>query len=132
MLINLKAALRILKSELGLRPVYHHKNCAPTARLLITVIAYQFVELIQRLLQSHGIRSRWSSLWGILSVQRYHIPLCQRLEDPVCPQNHPSRTSLATIYRVLNIDLLPGGVQKLRCDLRILLNGEIVVSYVVF
>jgi hypothetical protein len=70
MLTDLEAVFRSFKSELGLRPVYHHKEIRVDGHLFITVLAYQFVQIIRRQLQEHGIQGRWSSLRDILSVQR--------------------------------------------------------------
>ena len=42
MLTDCEAVFRSLKSELGLRPVYHHKPLRAEGHLFITVIAYQF------------------------------------------------------------------------------------------
>ena len=70
MLTDLEAVFRSLKSELGLRPVYHHKEERVDGHLFITVLAYQFVQIIRKHLQEHGIQGRWSTLREILGVQR--------------------------------------------------------------
>jgi hypothetical protein len=57
MLTDLEAVLRGLKSELGLRPIfYSHKEGRSEEHLLITVLAYQFVQFILRRLQKQGNR----------------------------------------------------------------------------
>jgi hypothetical protein len=43
MLTDLEAVFRSLKSELGLRPVFHHKESRVDGHLFITVLAYPFV-----------------------------------------------------------------------------------------
>jgi transposase len=48
MLTDLEAVFRSLKSELGLRPIFHHKEERADGHLFITVLAYQFVQLIRR------------------------------------------------------------------------------------
>jgi Transposase len=53
MLTDLEAVFRNLKSELGLRPVYHHKEERVDGHLFITVLAYQFVQIIRKHLQAH-------------------------------------------------------------------------------
>ena len=40
---DIEAVFRSLKSELGLRPIYHHKPIRADGHLFITVIAYQLV-----------------------------------------------------------------------------------------
>ncbi len=42
-LTDIEAVFRSLKSELGLRPVYHHKPLRSEGHLFITVLAYQLV-----------------------------------------------------------------------------------------
>ena len=69
-LTALEAVFRSLKSELGLRPVYFYQEEREDGHLFITVLAYQFVQIIRKQLQAHGIHSRWSPLRDILSVQR--------------------------------------------------------------
>lgn len=68
MFTDLEAVFRSLKSELGLRPVYHHKEDRVDGHLFITVLAYQFAQLIRKHLQAHGIQGRWSALREILGV----------------------------------------------------------------
>ena len=80
MLTDLEAVFRSFKSELGLRPVYHHKEIRVDGHLFITVLAYQFVQIIRRQLQEHGIQGRWNSLRDILSVQRRVTASFQRAE----------------------------------------------------
>ena len=43
MLTDLEAVFRSLKSELGLRPIFHQKQRRSNAHLFITVLAYQLV-----------------------------------------------------------------------------------------
>ena len=62
MLTDLEAVFRSLKSELGLRPVYHHQEIRVDGHLFITVLAYQFVQIIRRQLKDHDIQGRWSSV----------------------------------------------------------------------
>jgi hypothetical protein len=48
MLTDLEAVFRGLKSELGLRPVFHHKQDRTEGHLFITVLAYQMVQAVRR------------------------------------------------------------------------------------
>ena len=68
MFTDLEAVFRSFKSELGLRPAYHHKEIRVDGHLFITVLAYQFVQIIRRQRQENGIQGRWSSLRDILSI----------------------------------------------------------------
>jgi transposase len=114
MLTDLEAVFRSFKSELGLRPVYHSKEVRVDGHLFITVLAYQFVQIIRRQLQEHGIQGRWSSLREILSVQQRVTASFQRADGGALHIRKATRpeTELASIYQALNLDPLPGGVQK--------------------
>ncbi len=114
MLTDLEAVFRSFKSELGLRPVYHHKEIRVDGHLFITVLAYQFVQIIRKHLQEHGIQGRWSSLREILSVQQRVTASFQRANGGALHIRKATRPEpeLAAIYQALNLDPLPGGVQK--------------------
>lgn len=114
MLTDLEAVFRSLKSELGLRPVYHHKEERVDGHLFITVLAYQFVQIIRKQLQAHDIQGRWSTLREILSVQRRVTATFQRADGHSLHVRKATRpeTELAEIYQALQINPLPGGVQK--------------------
>jgi transposase len=47
LLTDLEAVFRSLKSELGLRPVFHHKTGRISAHLFISVLAYHLVHIIR-------------------------------------------------------------------------------------
>ncbi len=48
MLTDLETVFRRLKSEFGLRPIYHHKEERADGHLFITILAYQAVQVIRR------------------------------------------------------------------------------------
>lgn len=70
MLTDLEGVFRSLKSELGLRPIFHHKQARGDGHLFISVLAYQFVQIIRTRLADRGIHDGWISLRKILQVQR--------------------------------------------------------------
>ena len=59
---DLEAVFRSLKSELGLRPIYHSNPERSEAHLFLTVLAYQLVQVIRRRLKEHGERASWTRL----------------------------------------------------------------------
>ena len=61
---------RSLKSELGLRPIYHHKLIRADGHLFITVIAYQLVQVIRTRLRQGGENASWTTLRRILEGQQ--------------------------------------------------------------
>lgn len=62
MLTDLEAVFRSLKSELGLRPVFHQKTARVSGHLFITLLAYHLVHTIRVQLRKKGIHSSWSNL----------------------------------------------------------------------
>ena len=70
LLTDVEAVFRCLKSELGLRPIYHRTPRRAEGHLFITVIAYQLVQVIRRRLAERAdgdLRSAsWTSLRRIL------------------------------------------------------------------
>ena len=69
-LTDVEAVFRALKSELGLRPIYHHKPRRAEGHLFITVVAYQLAQVIRTRLRAHGEHASWSTLRRILEGQQ--------------------------------------------------------------
>ena len=57
MLTDLESVFRSLKTELGLRPVYHQKTDRVTSHLFITILAYHIVHTIRYQLKLSDINS---------------------------------------------------------------------------
>jgi len=62
MLTDLEAVFRSLKSELGLRPVFHQKAKRVSGHLFITLLAYHLIHTIRCQLKKENIHSSWSDL----------------------------------------------------------------------
>lgn len=114
MLTDLEAVFRSLKSELGLRPVYHHKEERVDGHLFITVLAYQFVQIIRQRLKTQGISYRWTRLREILAVQRRVTASFRRADGRTLHVRKATRpeAELANIYHALQLNSLPGGILK--------------------
>ena len=61
---DIEATFRSLKSELGLRPIWHQLDRRIAAHLLIAVLAYHAVHLIRTRLAARGIHKCWASIRG--------------------------------------------------------------------
>ena len=59
MLTDLEAVFRCLKSELGLRPIFHRKTDRVSGHLFISVLAYHLVHTIRFQLKAAGIHLSW-------------------------------------------------------------------------
>jgi len=114
MLTDLESVFRSLKSELGLRPVYHHKEGRADGHLFITVLAYQAVQVIRRKLKSCNINDSWTSLRKIFSGQQRVTATFKQKDGRTL---HVRKTTVAEpklqkLYNALEISASPAGMQK--------------------
>jgi transposase len=114
MLTDLEAVFRSLKSELGLRPIFHSKESRTDGHLFISVLAYQCVQLVRRQLRAKGIDLNWTRLREILSVQhRVTVTFTQKDGRTLHVRKATQPEGiLPTIYHILDLDPLPGGTKK--------------------
>ena len=114
-LTDLEAVFRSLKSELGLRPVYHRTEGRVDGHLFITVLAYPLVQLIRRRLRQHGISDRWSTLRDILAGQCRVTATFRRADGRTLHVRKATRAEPAqlAIIQALGSDPSPGGIQKM-------------------
>jgi len=114
-LTDLEAVFRSLKSELGLRPIFHHKEGRSDAHLFISVLAYQFVQIIRTRLADRGIHDSWDRLRKILQVQRRVTSSFKTREGRTLNVRKASvpEFDLAPLYAALALDPNPGGTKKL-------------------
>jgi hypothetical protein len=115
MLTDLEAVFRSLKSELGLRPIFHHNPARSDAHLFISVLAYQFVQMIRTRLADHGIHESWTSLRQILRIQRRTTSRFNTRAGRTLSVRKASQpdAELARLYDALALHPNPGGTKKL-------------------
>jgi|GEM_PF-97193 len=114
-LTDIESVFRSLKSELGLRPVFHHTQERVDGHLFITVLAYQCVQLIRTELKACGISESWATLRKTLQVQRRTTTSMRRADGHTLHVRKTSKAepALMRIYQALGISASPGGVKKL-------------------
>ena len=115
MLTDLEAVFRSFKSELGLRPIFHHKEERCEGHLFITVLAYQFVQLIRRRLHEQGINDSWAMLRETLTGQVRVTATFRRPDGRALHVRKATEaeTKQMTIYQALGVDPSPGGMTKM-------------------
>ena len=115
LLTDLEAVFRSLKSELGLRPVFHHKENRVDGHLFITVLAYQFVQIIRRHLKARGIQGCWSTLRAVLASQCRITATFKRADGRTLHVRKATRAEpeALAIYQALNLNPAPGGIVKM-------------------
>ena len=114
-LTDVEAVFRSLKSELGLRPIFHQTQKRSDGHLFITVIAYQLVQTIRRRLGEQGERASWASLRRILEGQQRVTATFRRKDGRTLHVRKPTRAELRqrAIYQALGADPVPGGIRKM-------------------
>ena len=115
MLTDLEAVFRSLKSELGMRPVYHRKQHRCDGHLFITVLAYQGVQVIRKRLKEQGRDQSWTSLKDVLEVQR-RVTMTFKQKDGHALHVRKASTpepELQQIYQALGLSHQPGGIKRM-------------------
>ncbi|NIA23666.1 MAG: hypothetical protein GWP03_05875 [Proteobacteria bacterium] len=80
MLTDVESSFRVMKSELGLRPVNHQKDLRIEGHLFITVIAYHIQKTIRYKLKMHGINDSWNRIRLFMSTHEINI-ITQNIES---------------------------------------------------
>ncbi len=75
----MEQTFRTMKSDLGLRPIYHRKTLRMEAHLFLCILAFHTAHLIRSKLRAHQIHSSW----GTIKVRLNH----QNRVTTILPQN---------------------------------------------
>ena len=114
MLTDLEAVFRSLKSELGMRPVYHQKTHRVEGHIFITLLAYNLVHQIRLALKVKGIDDSWETIRTTLSTQmRSTVSVRGEHGEQIHirKSNYPS-ASQQVLLRTLELAWNPGKTQK--------------------
>ncbi len=113
-LTDVEAVFRSLKSELGLRPVYHRKQARAEGHLFITVLAYQLVQVLRAALRGKGVDGSWNTLRNILDGQQRVTATFRYADGRALHVRKATRAepALRKIHDALGIDPRPGGTRK--------------------
>ena len=113
-LTDVEAVFRSLKSELGLRPIFHHKQHRADGHLFISVLAYQAVQVLRSRMKRTGASDSWTSIRRALKpLQRTTTTFTRRDGRTL----HVRKTALAddqqaVIYHAMGITAPPRNVRK--------------------
>ena len=114
MLTNLESVFRSLKTDLGLRPVFHQIDRRVEGHLFITVLAYHFVQTLRLQLKAKGIDDSWETLRETLATQRRVTATLQRRDGRAVhvrkatrPEPHHQK-----INQILGQSPNPGGTHR--------------------
>jgi len=114
MLTEIEDAFRCMKSELGLRPIYHQKEARCDGHIFITVIAYHLMHTIRHKLRHRGIRFCWATIRTQLSTHVRITTTMKRKDNKVIRIRKSSKAEPVheEIYDALNISHKPGRIVK--------------------
>lgn len=114
MLTDIEDAFRCMKSELGLRPIYHQKDARCDGHIFITVIAYHLLHTIRFKLRQKGLRLCWTTIRRQLSTQVRITTTMKRKDNKVVHIRKSSKAepSHQVIYDALSLSYQPGKIVK--------------------
>jgi len=114
MLTDLESVFRSLKSELGLRPNYHHKADRIDGHLFITLLAYHLVHVIRCGLKVQGIHDSWQTIRRKMENQQRITASLQREDGRAVHIRKATRAEphQKVLYDALGISPQPGSTQK--------------------
>ena len=114
MLTELESVFRSLKTDLGLRPVFHQIDRRVEGHLFISVLAYHFVHMLRLQLKAHGIDDSWQTLRKTFSTQRRVTVTLQRRDGRTVHVRKATRPEPQhqKINEILGLSPNPGGTHR--------------------
>ncbi|MBL7225224.1 MAG: IS1634 family transposase [Desulfobacteraceae bacterium] len=114
MLTDIEDAFRCMKSELGLRPIYHQKEVRCDGHIFITLLAYHLLHTIRFKLRQKGVRFCWTTIRNQLSTQTRITTTMRRKDGKIIRIRKSSKAepSHQAIYDALELPHQPGRTTK--------------------
>jgi transposase len=114
MLTDIEDAFRCMKSELGLRPIYHQKEVRCDGHIFITLLAYHVLHTIRLKLRKRGVRFCWTTIRKQLSTQLRVTTTMKRQDGKMIHIRKSSKAEAPhqAIYDALDLSYQPGKTVK--------------------
>lgn len=80
---EIESTFRMLKTDLDLRPIYHHNDNSTMAHLHLGIMAYWLVNTIRYQLKKSGINDDWKEIKRKASTQKTVITTAQNTYDKI-------------------------------------------------
>ena len=114
MLTELESVFRSLKTDLGLRPVFHRIDRRVEGHLFISVLAYHFVHTLRLQLKAHGIHDSWNTLRQAMTTQRRVTATLQRRDGRTVHVRKATRPKPRhqTLGTILKLEPNPGRTHR--------------------
>jgi hypothetical protein len=117
-LTQAEEGFRALKTDLGLRPNYHHKEHRVDGHIFITVMAFHLWKWIRQKFDEHGERRDWVTVRRLLETHCYSTLIVPCEDGSVYHLRKPGRPEFQQheIYEKLGIDVnsLPKNKLKMK------------------
>lgn len=106
MLTRVEAGFKTLKSDLGLRPIYHRREDRTDSHLFITILAYHLLNWIEYSLKAQGDQRSWKTIRRILQTHRYTTIVCPTTNGTTLTIRAPGEpdSRQRAIYQALKIN----------------------------
>jgi hypothetical protein len=120
---EIEATMRVLKTDLDLRPVFHKKDDSTMAHLHLALWAYWVVNTIRFQLKKEGINHQWCEIVRIMNTHKAVTTTAQNNCDQIIQIRRPSEPNekVKLIYQTLNYSSTPFKKRKvvvLKSELR--------------
>ena len=114
MLTELESVFRSLKTDLGLRPVFHRIDRRVEGHLFISVLAYHFVHTLRLQLKARGVNDSWNTLRQALATQRRITVTLQRRDGRTVHVRKATRPQPRhqALGAILKLDPNPGRTHR--------------------
>jgi hypothetical protein len=114
MLTELESVFRSLKTDLGLRPVFHRTDHRVEGHLFISVLAYHFVHTLRLQLKAQGVNDCWNTVRQTMATQRRVTVTLQRRDGRTV---HVRKATRATprhqsLVNILALEPNPGRTHR--------------------
>jgi hypothetical protein len=113
-LTDLEAVFRSLKTELGLRPIFHQKQSRVDGHLFITLLAYSILHTIRYKLKQNNIHYSWDRIKEILGTT-HRVTTSMKCKDGTTlhiRQSELLNEEQKEIYNILDIKHKVGDIIK--------------------
>ena len=118
MLTDIESAFRFMKSDLGLRPVYHQKTQRVDGHIFVTILAYHIIQTIRYQLKQHDLNWDWDSIRKSMSTQMRTTTIFKAKDNSTwhIRKTSESEPYHARIYTALDMPSKPMKMTKVRIE----------------
>jgi hypothetical protein len=106
---EIECTMRVLKTDLNMRPIFHQKDETTMAHLHLAILAYWVVNTIRYQLKEHGINHQWNETVRIMNTQKIVTTTAQNNCDQIIQIRRCSEPNqkVTQIYQALKYETTP-------------------------